>query len=71
MPGADGAPSAPGTGCLPVSRSPGDRKAPGNRSWQGDAPVPTLEGQCVIKNIVLVAACLVVAADECGRTAPA
>ncbi len=38
--------------------------------WQGDAPVPTLEGQYVIKNIVLVAACLVVAADEYGRTAP-
>ncbi len=38
--------------------------------WQGDAPVPTLEGQYIIKNIVLVAACLVVAADEWGRTGP-
>ncbi|GJF25842.1 hypothetical protein SHO565_64060 [Streptomyces sp. HO565] len=38
--------------------------------WQGDVPVPTLEGQYVIKNVVLVAACLVVAADEWSRTAP-
>lgn len=38
--------------------------------WQGGAPVPTLEGQYVIKNVVLVAACLVVAADEWGRAAP-
>jgi uncharacterized membrane protein YkgB len=38
--------------------------------WQGDVPVPTLEGQYIIKNVVLVAACLVVAADEWGRTAP-
>ncbi|MEV5882037.1 DoxX family protein [Streptomyces sp. NPDC052020] len=38
--------------------------------WQGDAPVPTLEGQYIIKNVVLVAACLVVAADEWGRAAP-
>jgi uncharacterized membrane protein YkgB len=38
--------------------------------WQGNAPTPTLEGQYVIKNVVLVAACLVVAADEWGRAAP-
>ncbi|MCC9738914.1 DoxX family protein [Streptomyces sp. MNU89] len=38
--------------------------------WQGIAPVPTLEGQYIIKNVVLVAACLVVAADEWGRPAP-
>ncbi|WP_435840902.1 hypothetical protein [Streptomyces flaveolus] len=38
--------------------------------WQGDAPVPTLEGQYIIKNVVLLAACLVVAADEWSRTAP-
>ncbi|KES07120.1 hypothetical protein BU52_11055 [Streptomyces toyocaensis] len=38
--------------------------------WQGDAPVPTLEGQYIIKNVVLVAACLVVAADEWGRPPP-
>ncbi|MET9930486.1 MULTISPECIES: hypothetical protein [unclassified Streptomyces] len=38
--------------------------------WQGDVPVPTLEGQYVIKNVVLVAACLVVAADECGPVPP-
>ncbi|NEY35128.1 DoxX family membrane protein [Streptomyces sp. PRKS01-65] len=38
--------------------------------WQGGAPVPTLEGQYVIKNVVLVAACLVVAADEWGRATP-
>ncbi|MER6807215.1 DoxX family membrane protein [Streptomyces sp. NPDC000678] len=38
--------------------------------WQGDAPIPTLEGQYIIKNVVLVAACLVVAADEWGRAAP-
>ncbi|MBH5338639.1 DoxX family protein [Streptomyces pactum] len=38
--------------------------------WQGDVPVPTMEGQYIIKNVVLVAACLVVAADEWGRPAP-
>lgn len=38
--------------------------------WQGDAPVPTLEGQYIIKNVVLVAACLVVAADEWGGATP-
>jgi uncharacterized membrane protein YkgB len=38
--------------------------------WQGGAPIPTLEGQYVIKNVVLVAACLVVAADEWGRATP-
>ncbi|MEV0125087.1 DoxX family protein [Streptomyces sp. NPDC050703] len=34
--------------------------------WQGGMPVPTLAGQYVIKNVILVAACLVVAADEWG-----
>ncbi|AIR96065.1 DoxX family membrane protein [Streptomyces glaucescens] len=38
--------------------------------WQGGVPVPTLEGQYIIKNVVLVAACLVVAADEWSRTPP-
>ncbi|MFH9662608.1 hypothetical protein ACH4NF_31380 [Streptomyces sp. NPDC017248] len=38
--------------------------------WQPGMPVPTLEGQYIIKNLVLVAACAVVAADEWGRTAP-
>ncbi|WEH33988.1 DoxX family membrane protein [Streptomyces sp. AM 4-1-1] len=38
--------------------------------WQGSVLVPTLEGQYVIKNVVLIAACLVVAADEWGRAAP-
>ncbi|MFF4173825.1 DUF417 domain-containing protein [Streptomyces sp. NPDC001744] len=38
--------------------------------WQEGVPVPTLEGQYVIKNVALVAACLVVAADERGRPAP-
>ncbi|MEU1125858.1 DoxX family protein [Streptomyces sp. NPDC005899] len=38
--------------------------------WQRGVPTPTLEGQYVIKNVVLVAACLVVAADEWGRTPP-
>jgi uncharacterized membrane protein YkgB len=32
--------------------------------WDAYGAVPTLEGQYVIKNIVLVAACLHVAADE-------
>ncbi|GAA2993559.1 DoxX family protein [Streptomyces fulvorobeus] len=35
--------------------------------WQEGAPVPTLEGQYIIKNVVLIAACLVVAADEWDR----
>ncbi|MDG9701575.1 DoxX family protein [Streptomyces sp. DH37] len=38
--------------------------------WQEGAPIPTMEGQYVIKNVVLVVACLVVAADEWGRAAP-
>ncbi|MEI7033403.1 DoxX family membrane protein [Streptomyces pratensis] len=37
--------------------------------WQGGGPVPTLEGQYIIKNVVLIAACLVVAADERTRAA--
>lgn len=39
--------------------------------WQEGAPIPTMEGQYVIKNLVLVAACLVVAADEWGRAGTA
>lgn len=38
--------------------------------WQWDAPVPTMEGQYIIKNVVLVAAGVVVAADAWGRTPP-
>ncbi|WP_260218739.1 DoxX family membrane protein [Streptomyces gossypii] len=32
--------------------------------WNGALVTPTLEGQYVIKNVVLIAACLAVAADE-------
>ncbi|MGW0564968.1 DoxX family protein [Streptomyces sp. NPDC003016] len=32
--------------------------------WNGAVPAPTLEGQYIIKNVVLVAACLAVAVDE-------
>ncbi|NYE39395.1 hypothetical protein [Streptomyces fulvorobeus] len=32
--------------------------------WDGTAPAPTLEGQYIIKNVVLIAACLAVAVDE-------
>ncbi|MEO3978257.1 DoxX family protein [Streptomyces sp. CAU 1734] len=32
--------------------------------WDGQLATPTLEGQYVIKNVVLIAACLAVAADE-------
>ncbi|WP_412715610.1 DoxX family membrane protein [Streptomyces nanhaiensis] len=35
--------------------------------WQSDSVVPTMEGQYIIKNVVLVAACLTVAADELNR----
>ncbi|MFH8438231.1 DUF417 family protein [Streptomyces sp. NPDC018007] len=38
--------------------------------WQPHSPAPTMEGQYVVKNVVLVAVCLVVAAHEwSGRTA--
>ncbi|MDQ0794236.1 DoxX family protein [Streptomyces sp. B1I3] len=32
--------------------------------WNGTVPTPTLEGQYIIKNVVLIAACLTVAVDE-------
>ncbi|MFE8912416.1 DUF417 domain-containing protein [Streptomyces globisporus] len=32
--------------------------------WQPHSPAPTMEGQYVVKNVVLVAVCLVVAAHE-------
>ncbi|MFD5198607.1 DUF417 family protein [Streptomyces sp. NPDC058375] len=32
--------------------------------WQPHSPAPTMEGQYVVKNVVLVAVCLVVAANE-------
>ncbi|MEU3058507.1 DUF417 family protein [Streptomyces griseus] len=35
--------------------------------WQPHSPAPTMEGQYVVKNVVLVAVCLVVAADAWGR----
>ncbi|MFE9699171.1 DoxX family protein [Streptomyces sp. NPDC006270] len=35
--------------------------------WQPHSPAPTMEGQYVVKNVTLVAVCLVVAADEWGR----
>ncbi|MGK5449835.1 hypothetical protein [Streptomyces radiopugnans] len=35
--------------------------------WQSDSVVPTMEGQYIIENVVLVAACLTVAADELSR----
>ncbi|WP_420168520.1 DUF417 family protein [Streptomyces violaceoruber] len=35
--------------------------------WQPHSPAPTMEGQYVVKNVVLVAVCLVVAAHEWGR----
>ncbi|MFJ8842221.1 DUF417 family protein [Streptomyces cyaneofuscatus] len=35
--------------------------------WQPHSPAPTMEGQYVVKNVVLVAVCLVVAANEWGR----
>ncbi|MEW2071128.1 DUF417 family protein [Streptomyces sp. NPDC007346] len=35
--------------------------------WQAHSPAPTMEGQYVVKNVVLVAVCLVVAANEWGR----
>ncbi|MFD7421240.1 DUF417 domain-containing protein [Streptomyces californicus] len=34
--------------------------------WQPHSPAPTMEGQYVVKNVVLVAVCLVVAAHEWG-----
>ncbi|MGW7094061.1 DUF417 domain-containing protein [Streptomyces sp. NPDC054874] len=34
--------------------------------WQPHSPAPTMEGQYVVKNVVLVAVCLVVAADAWG-----
>lgn len=37
--------------------------------WQPHSPAPTMEGQYVVKNVVLVAVCLVVAADAWGRGA--
>ncbi|MGX2992729.1 DoxX family protein [Streptomyces sp. JNUCC 64] len=38
--------------------------------WRGGAiPVPTMEGQYILKNVVLVVACLIVAADEWNRRA--
>ncbi|MFI1191023.1 DUF417 family protein [Streptomyces californicus] len=37
--------------------------------WQPHSPAPTMEGQYVVKNVVLVAVCLVVAAHEWGRGA--
>ncbi|MEU5373376.1 DUF417 family protein [Streptomyces sp. NPDC005951] len=35
--------------------------------WQPQSPAPTMEGQYVVKNVVLVAVCLVVAAHEWSR----
>lgn len=35
--------------------------------WQPHSPAPTMEGQYVVKNVVLVTVCLVVAANEWGR----
>ncbi|RPK93690.1 MULTISPECIES: DUF417 family protein [Streptomyces] len=35
--------------------------------WQPHSPAPTMEGQYVVKNVVMVAVCLVVAADAWGR----
>ncbi|KAB2589485.1 DoxX family protein [Streptomyces arboris] len=35
--------------------------------WQPHSPAPTMEGQYVVKNVVLVAVCLVVAANEWVR----
>ncbi|MFE3719146.1 DUF417 family protein [Streptomyces cyaneofuscatus] len=35
--------------------------------WQPHSPAPTMEGQYVVKNVVLVAVCLVVAANEWAR----
>ncbi|WP_239144611.1 DUF417 family protein [Streptomyces sp. SID14515] len=35
--------------------------------WQPHSPAPTMEGQYVVKNVVLVAVCLVVAADAWAR----
>jgi hypothetical protein len=35
--------------------------------WQPHSFAPTMEGQYVIKNVVLVVVCLVVAANEWGR----
>ncbi|MER6912571.1 DoxX family protein [Streptomyces sp. NPDC000594] len=38
--------------------------------WDGQTGTPTLEGQYIIKNVVLIAACLAVAVDEwCGGPA--
>ncbi|MFD4022978.1 DUF417 family protein [Streptomyces sp. NPDC058576] len=37
--------------------------------WQPHSPAPTMEGQYVVKNVVLVAVCLVVAANEWSRGA--
>ncbi len=39
--------------------------------WQPHSPAPTMEGQYVVKNVVLVAVCLVVAANEWSRGAGA
>jgi uncharacterized membrane protein YphA (DoxX/SURF4 family) len=45
--------------------------------WNSETGTPTLEGQYILKNVVLIAACLTVAADEgftgasrCDRKAP-
>ncbi|MFE9660784.1 MULTISPECIES: DoxX family protein [unclassified Streptomyces] len=35
--------------------------------WRDGLPIPTMEGQYILKNVVLVAACLIVAADEWNR----
>ncbi|MGW1295221.1 DUF417 domain-containing protein [Streptomyces sp. NPDC002533] len=35
--------------------------------WQPHSPAPTMEGQYVVKNVVLVAVCMVVAANEWSR----
>ncbi|MFQ6853050.1 DUF417 family protein [Streptomyces sp. 35M1] len=35
--------------------------------WQPHSPAPTMEGQYVVKNVVLLAVCLVVAAHEWSR----
>ncbi|MER5495519.1 DoxX family protein [Streptomyces sp. LE64] len=37
--------------------------------WQGGFLIPTMEGQYIIKNVVLIVACLLIAADEWNRSA--
>ncbi|MEU9605535.1 DoxX family membrane protein [Streptomyces sp. NPDC048057] len=39
-----------------------------DQMWSAQVPAPTMEGQYIIKNVVLIAACLAVAADDGRRS---